>query len=206
MVDVIGGTPILPYLAEQSLSKGVNEMPWCPKCRQFQEEDDLCSRCWVELVDRLEQVDEPKDEPGNQLKDEPEVLLINVGNETEANLIQSILKSHGIPSLRKYPGGGGYLKVYMGFSIQGIEIYVLESDYDKAKEILSCQLAHLEDESEFHNFEDEYETNLDSYDAESGLNNSDNNDHATKRSNVARVLLYFILIPTVLGLLITLGY
>ena len=62
-------------------------------------------------------------------------LLCVIGDDFEADILESILKSEGINIYRKYKGSGGYMKLYMGISNQGIEIYVMLTDYDKAKEI-----------------------------------------------------------------------
>lgn len=105
-------------------------MPWCPKCRRFQEDDDLCAYCWVETVEELEPLIEvPPDE-------EQDTFLLTVSDENEANIVQSLLKVNNIPSLRKHRGSGGYLQIYMGTSNLGIDIFVLEKHLEQAKEIL----------------------------------------------------------------------
>lgn len=54
----------------------------------------------------------------------------------EVDFIESILKSYGIPTLRKYPESGGYLDIYMGYNAFGIDIYVPASKLKEAKSIL----------------------------------------------------------------------
>ncbi|UWG99009.1 DUF2007 domain-containing protein [Dehalobacter sp. DCM] len=65
-------------------------------------------------------------------------ILITEANEVEADIIQSIFESEGIPSLKKYSDAGGeYLKVYLGKTNFGIDIYVPEELKDKAEAILT---------------------------------------------------------------------
>lgn len=152
-------------------------MPWCPKCRRFQEEDDLCKYCWVEVVDTL------PFEQHEQAESENEVLLVSVGDENEANIIQNLLEVNQIPSLRRYRDIGGYMKVYMGTSSFGIDIFVPESCMDTARQILITDTSNIQEESG----EDEPTLNY---------------DKPQERKNIARFLLMFILIPLVCGLLI----
>jgi hypothetical protein len=54
----------------------------------------------------------------------------------DASMITALLEDAGIPSFIKDRGMGGYLKIYMGYTIYGQDIYVNEESYDKAKELL----------------------------------------------------------------------
>lgn len=66
------------------------------------------------------------------------ILVTEAVNDIEADVIQSILESEGIPSLKKYNEAGGYLKIYMGMTNFGIEIYVPEEMKEKAEAILNA--------------------------------------------------------------------
>jgi len=57
-------------------------------------------------------------------------------SEHEVEFIESLLKSSGIPTMRKYPGTGGYLEVYMGYNAFGIDIYVPTKKIKEAMSIL----------------------------------------------------------------------
>jgi len=151
-------------------------MAWCPKCRRFQEEDDLCIHCWIELVDTL---------PPEPREPENEVLLVSVSDENEANIIQNLLEINKIPSLKKYRDIGGYMKVYMGTSAFGIDIYVPEICVETSREILRT------DTSSDGAVSDEIGQTPSSYRPE-------------EKKNVVRLLLLFILIPMVTVLLISL--
>lgn len=64
------------------------------------------------------------------------VPLVNVQTEMEAELLMDVLRQEEIPVMTKEAGGGGYMKIYMGYSIYGETVYVYDYDYAKANEIL----------------------------------------------------------------------
>lgn len=66
------------------------------------------------------------------------ILITEAVNEIEADVIQSILESEGIPSLKKYNESSGYLKIYMGMTNFGVEIYVPDELKEKAQAILNA--------------------------------------------------------------------
>jgi len=63
------------------------------------------------------------------------VHLIQVFNDVEADIVEGLLKEHGIVCVRKYKGSRGYMKVVMGTAL-GVDIYVKPEDYKTAKEII----------------------------------------------------------------------
>ncbi|NLM43093.1 MAG: DUF2007 domain-containing protein [Clostridiales bacterium] len=63
------------------------------------------------------------------------VHLVQVYNDLEADIVEGLLKDHGIVAIRKYKGTKGYMKVIMGTAL-GVDIYVKPDDYKVAKEIL----------------------------------------------------------------------
>lgn len=56
--------------------------------------------------------------------------------ETEACVIVSMLNSYGIFTHMDYADTLGSIKVLTGNSVSGVNIYVLEEDYESASEIL----------------------------------------------------------------------
>lgn len=62
-------------------------------------------------------------EGGEEHKEEWSFLL-QAANEIEATIIESILASEGIPVIKKYKEAGEYLKIYMGMTNYGVDIYV----------------------------------------------------------------------------------
>lgn len=86
---------------------------------------------------------EPKERDGEQEMEKWQ-FVIQAGNEIEANIIESIFDSEGIPVQKKYCEAGEYLKIYMGMTNFGVDIYVPESQIEKATSLLNT--AELEDE------------------------------------------------------------
>jgi len=58
-------------------------------------------------------------------------LFFRTNNEREAEIVQSILEAEGIPVLRKDRGAGGYLKIYMGMTNLGVDLYVPQKNLKK---------------------------------------------------------------------------
>lgn len=65
-----------------------------------------------------------------------EVYLMTVGEDMKAEIIEEELKKAGIPLMKKYREGGGYLNIYMGKSMYGVDLYVSRKSYEIAREIL----------------------------------------------------------------------
>lgn len=75
-------------------------------------------------------------------------LIISTSDQIQTRMVENLLKEAGIPCISKYKGYGGYLKVYMGTSVYGIDTYVNDEDYDRAKEIVDVFFAAPPDESQ----------------------------------------------------------
>lgn len=69
------------------------------------------------------------------------VKLANLLDPLESEMLQDLLRQEGIPVLAKDKESGGYLKIYMGYSMFGEDLYVRESDYERAQELMQslCQ-------------------------------------------------------------------
>lgn len=75
---------------------------------------------------------QPKEETVRAMKP---VRLASVADGITAGLLIELLEKNHIVSLVKEKGSGSYMRIFMGNSIYGQEIYVDEEDYQKAKEI-----------------------------------------------------------------------
>ena len=64
------------------------------------------------------------------------VLLTEPADQIESGILQDLLRQEGIPVLVKDVGSGGYLKVYMGYSVFGDALYVQRGQYERACELL----------------------------------------------------------------------
>lgn len=107
-------------------------MPWCPKCRiEYRQDFKTCSDCNIELVDELEQITESSSQDYDK-----EAYLTTVSNSVEAEVIEALLKSNGIPVLKKFREAGGYLDIYMGATNLGIDLYVPSKLLEEAKNII----------------------------------------------------------------------
>ena len=67
---------------------------------------------------------------------EPCLLASNV-SQMDATLITAQLTDADIPYYIKDHGTGGYMKLYMGYTVYGQDIYVGTDQYDKANEIIA---------------------------------------------------------------------
>jgi predicted ribosome quality control (RQC) complex YloA/Tae2 family protein len=108
---------------------------YCPRCKsEFRDGFHYCTTCECSLVEDLpnEETIDFKEENSS----DHEVFLVNVRDEYEAEIIESLLRSNDIEVSRKHREAGAYLTIYTGISIQGIDLYVLESVYEEAKELI----------------------------------------------------------------------
>lgn len=65
------------------------------------------------------------------------VALTTPQNQLESEMLQDLLRQADIPVMvRDLEGAGGYLKIYMGYSIYGETIYVHRQDLARAQELL----------------------------------------------------------------------
>lgn len=65
------------------------------------------------------------------------VYLCTAKNSLEADILESKLKSEGIPCVKKYKGASNFLEVFMGTnSAYPIEIFVPEQALEDAKNII----------------------------------------------------------------------
>lgn len=111
-------------------------MPWCPLCKtEYREGFSLCQDCKVELVDAL-----PPDIDDQETKTmaiESWVFLAETLDDSEAVIIESLLRSNGIPVLKKHNGVGAVLKVFQVETTKfPVDLFVPESKYTQARELL----------------------------------------------------------------------
>ncbi|BCN31343.1 putative signal transducing protein [Anaeromicropila herbilytica] len=126
---------------------------YCPKCKsEYREEFTTCPDCNEPLVKQLM---EEKDIVIGAID---EVKLLSAANEVEAELIMNLLKSNDISCFKKSKGMGGYMNVYMGYSVFGEDIYVDQTDYDRAKDILDELQLEEDNENEVNDEKEEVET------------------------------------------------
>ena len=108
-------------------------MPFCPNCKcEFSLNIATCSDCGSALVAEIPFEEEcyAEDIPA---------FLCSVEDGVEAEMTISLLRSNDIPVMKKRPGSGEYLTIYMGTSFYGADIYVPSKLHAKASEVLSAE-------------------------------------------------------------------
>jgi hypothetical protein len=125
----------------------------------------------------------------------PSCILASNLNQLDASMITALLEDAGIPSFIKDRGIGGYLKIYMGYTIYGQDIYVNQESYDKAKELLDFYFSSNLEDSESEN---DFPEDMDKEEEFEGTANS----KFLKGSTVARVLLLLFLLISIASILL----
>jgi len=75
-------------------------------------------------------------------------LLVTAESEAEMNIIRDILESSEIPVFVRYRDSSSAAKLYAGYSIFGADVFVDESDFEKAEEILAAFRSDAGEENE----------------------------------------------------------
>ena len=70
------------------------------------------------------------------LKDRDLELLTSANDRVYLSIVESILQDNQIPYLVKDRGCGTLVKVVMGYSIFGADVFVLKDDFAKASELM----------------------------------------------------------------------
>ena len=63
-------------------------------------------------------------------------LLYTADSEVSANMLEAMLTDNGIPVLKKYRGSGLHLKIVLGTTPYGIDLYVSPEDFEEAEKLL----------------------------------------------------------------------
>ncbi|MGD0622851.1 MAG: DUF2007 domain-containing protein [Thermacetogeniaceae bacterium] len=127
------------------------------------------------MVDELEQI---KKNSGTEYDDEA-AYLTSVSNRIEAEMIEALLNSHGIPVLKKSREAGGYLDIYMGATIFGVDLYVPSKLLKKAKEIIASNPENVEEDVQDYSEEEDSSELDEKYDEK-------------RRTNTWILLLFYI--------------
>ncbi len=78
-------------------------------------------------------------------------LVATVFSPAELAVVESILRDADIPYLAKERGAGGAIKIVMGFSMYGTDIFVRENDVETAVALLAPTDKDQEDEEDGYN-------------------------------------------------------
>lgn len=109
-------------------------MPKCPKCNaEINEDVMVCPACNCDLQEPTE----------GQLGDaEPEetALLMTAKDELQANIVESLLDAYDIPLRRAYKGNDSFGRVFMGLTVNGIDLFVPKSKLEEAAGIIENEM------------------------------------------------------------------
>lgn len=108
----------------------------CPKCGcTYRKGYEKCSDCNVELIAEVN---------NTQSKEVVQVIgetkwsfLMNVLEEYELVNIKSILEDHDIISMTQTKGSGEYVRIRMGASYHGFNLFVPEDKLEDAREVIT---------------------------------------------------------------------
>jgi hypothetical protein len=162
---------------------------YCPRCKkEYVEGITECKECKVPLVANTNKNDcEKKVEDNTAITAIKPVKLTSVANEMEAKMLLSYLQSYGISCYKKDAKIGGYMNIYMGYSIFGEDIYVDEEDYDIAADLLKAmENQNAEDSKNGNDFQEDDELS------------NENIPFFKNKTVVARIILILAVISTVL--------
>lgn len=99
---------------------------------------------------------------GDEMPDEINAALLKEGvEEFEADIIEALLKSAGIPVLKKSRLGGGYMGIVTGVNHLGIDMYVPTEMLEDAKLLLEAEIYDISDDTEAGDDEINMDTNDD---------------------------------------------
>ena len=106
-----------------------------------------------------------------------EAFLLTAADSIEAGMIEALLNANDIPVLKKYKESGGYLKIVMGDSIYGVDLFVPAELLDKACEIIENSREASQDDAFPYNVISE-----ETIDSKQVKNDPSNNDDSTKNN------------------------
>lgn len=120
---------------------------------------------------------------------EPRLLASNL-SQLDATMFTALLTDASIPWFIKDIGTGGYMKLYMGYTIYGQDIYVGSEDYDRAKELYDYY------RNSDHSLDAEQPTFADQ--EENDSSDTTEHPHTSKGGTVARIIILISLL-SILG-------
>lgn len=161
-------------------------MPWCPNCKEEYRDGFVnCAVCGAKLVNKPPQKKTEQVVIDVKAPIDP-CLLLSVSDKIQGGLVTGLLEDAGIPFFIKDKESGGFMNVYMGFSVYGANIYVDKSNYDRAKELIDSSMnpdTDVEQDNE-------------------PLDEGDNGWSFTVRKLIMRVIIWIIILSFALELFI----
>ncbi len=143
-----------------------------------------------------------------------EAFLLTAADIMEANMIEALLKVNDIPVLKKYRGSGAYLKIIMGGTVYGVDLYVPKQLLGKASRVVEeSREASLDDDFPYNVIPEEEILNDSTQEkdadkniqpeSDNTLSTKDKQSVVNKRPYISWIII-FSFIPGLLWLVITL--
>ncbi|HYE08874.1 MAG TPA: pyrophosphatase PpaX [Patescibacteria group bacterium] len=107
---------------------------------QQQEKPDYLVDNALEIIDIVKGEDD-------QMASEPveTAILMTAKDELQANIVESLLKAYGIPMRRTYKGNDTFGRIFMGLTVNGIDLHVPKSTLEEARGIIENEMPLEED-------------------------------------------------------------
>ncbi len=100
---------------------------YCPHCNEpISSQHTICPECGSDLSSFIPEAGSSRLEAMKPVK------LTTVVQNYDAGIILNLLENNHIPCFKKDQFTGGYMNLYMGYSVYGQDIFVDEADYEKA--------------------------------------------------------------------------
>ena len=122
-------------------------------------------------------------------------LLASGLSQLDATMITALLIDAGLPYFIKDKGIGGYMKLYMGYTVYGQDIFVGQSDYDQAKEILDFYLNTNVVEGDLEEEQIELDENID-------VSNVSKEMTQTRKGTISRIILIVMILSMIGAMLL----
>ncbi len=107
-------------------------MLWCPKCgAEYRDGFEVCSDCQERLVSYPVEILPPESAKLTEYS-----FLMNVPDGFVCDIIKSKLESFHIPCDIQYTGAAQYIKIFMGTSPEGANIYVPTELLEDARKVV----------------------------------------------------------------------
>ena len=108
-------------------------MPICPNCKaEYNKGEEICTICNCRFEENL------------NCSNGAETFLVSVNDGIELAMVEGQLRTENIPYFLKNKETGSYMKVLMGFSVFGVDVYVPSNYISEAKNILNLESLNVQ--------------------------------------------------------------
>lgn len=118
---------------------------YCPNCKtEYREGFFRCTDCGGQLADAppADRHSFAEELPTDKFDAETEVIpayLTTANTPNEAQILESLLASYGIPVMRKFKGAGAYSYFYIGNTCSGVDLFVPSNALEAATNLINAE-------------------------------------------------------------------